>query len=145
MPTRYEDIWTAAKGCYKAQPAMADGGEVIIYAPHVTEISETHHEIYDIGYHCLDYFTKQPERFAHVPKGVVAHSTHVRGAGTYDPATGVETNRIRVTLATGISREVCEQVNLGYLDPATIDIEAWKADPEITVVENAGEILFRLR
>jgi hypothetical protein len=57
----------------------------------------------------------------------------------------VETNRIRVTLATGISREVCEQVNLGYLDPATIDIEAWKADPEITVVENAGEILFRLR
>lgn len=145
MPTRYDDIWTAAKGCYKAQPAMADGGEVIIYAPHVTEVSETHHEIYDIGYHCIDYFTKQPERFARVPKGVVAHSTHVRGAGTYDPATGVETNRIRVTLATGISREVCEQVNLGYLDPASIDIEAWKADPEITVVENAGEILFRLR
>ncbi|HSN44158.1 MAG TPA: lactate racemase domain-containing protein [Propionibacteriaceae bacterium] len=145
MPTRYDDIWTAAKGCYKAQPAMADGGEVIIYAPHVTEVSETHHEIYDIGYHCIDYFTKQPERFAHVPKGVVAHSTHVRGAGTYDPETGVETNRLRVTLATGISREVCEQVNLGYLDPASIDIEAWKADPEITVVENAGEILFRLR
>ena len=78
-------------------------------------------------------------------KGVLAHSTHVRGAGTYDPATGIETNRITVTLATGIPREVCEQVNLGYLDPASIDIEAWKADPEITVVENAGEVLHRLR
>jgi nickel-dependent lactate racemase len=145
MPTRYDDIWTAAKGCYKAQPAMADGGEVIIYAPHVTEVCETHPEIYDIGYHCIEYFTTQQERFAHVPKGVVAHSTHVRGAGTYDPATGVETNRIRVTLATGIPREICESVNLGYLDPASIDIDAWKADPDIMVVENAGEVLYRLR
>lgn len=145
MPTRYDDIWTAAKGCYKAQPAMADGGEVIIYAPHVTEVSETHHEIYDIGYHCIEYFTRQWDRFKDVPKGVLAHSTHVRGAGTYDPATGIETNRIRVTLATGISPEVCAQVNLGYLDPATIDVDAWKADPNTKVVENAGEILFRLR
>ena len=81
---------------------MADGGEVVIYAPHVTEVSETHHEIYEIGYHCIDYFTKQWDRFGHQPKGVLAHSTHVRGAGTYDPETGIENNRIRVTLATRI-------------------------------------------
>lgn len=145
MPTRYDDIWTAAKGCYKAQPAMADGGEVVIYAPHVTEVSETHHEIHDIGYHCIEYFTSQWDRFKDVPKGVLAHSTHVRGAGAYDPASGVETNRIRVTLATGISREVCESVNLGYLDPTSIDVEAWKAEPGTIVVENAGEVLYRLR
>ncbi|HSN11315.1 MAG TPA: lactate racemase domain-containing protein [Propionibacteriaceae bacterium] len=145
MPTRYDDIWTAAKGCYKAQPAMADGGEVVIYAPHVTEVSEVHHEIYDIGYHCIEYFTSQWEKFQDVPKGVLAHSTHVRGAGTYDPVSRVETNRIRVTLATGIPREVCEKVNLGYLDPASIDVEAWKAEPGTVVVENAGEVLFRLR
>lgn len=145
MPRRYDDIWTAAKGCYKAQPAMADGGEVVIYAPHVTEVSETHPEIYDIGYHCIEYFTSQWDRFKNVPKGVLAHSTHVRGAGTYDPATGVETNRIKVTLATGIPREVCESVNLGYLDPATIDVEAWRAEPGTIVVENAGEVLYRLR
>ncbi len=145
MPTRYDDIWTAAKGCYKAQPAMADGGEVVIYAPHVTEVSETHHEIYDIGYHCIEYFTKQWDKFKDVPKGVLAHSTHVRGAGTYDPETGIEKNRIKVTLATQIPPEVCAQVNLGYLDPDTIDVEAWKADPAITVVENAGEVLFRYR
>lgn len=145
MPTRYDDIWTAAKGCYKMQPAMADGGEVIIYAPHVTEVSEQHHEIYDIGYHCIEYFTKQWDKFADVPKGVLAHSTHVRGAGTFDPETGVESNRIKVTLATRIPREVCEKVNLGYLDPDSIDIEAWEADPNVYVQPNAGEVLYRYR
>ena len=145
MPTRYDDIWTAAKGCYKTQPAMADGGEVVIYAPHVTEISETHPEIYDIGYHCIEYFTKQREKFADVPKGVLAHSTHVRGAGTYDPETGVEHNRIKVTLATQIPPDVCERVNLGYLDPKKINLERWEADPDVTVQPNAGEILYRLK
>lgn len=145
MPKRYDDIWTAAKGCYKLQPAMADGGEVVIYAPHVTEVSEVHHEIHEVGYHCIEYFTKQWDRFSKFPKGVLAHSTHVRGAGTYDEVAGVEHNRIRVTLATRIPREVCESVNLGYLDPDTIDVEAWQQDPECFVVENAGEVLFRLR
>ena len=145
MPTRYDDIWTAAKGCYKVQPAMADGGEVIIYAPHVTEVSEQHPEIYDIGYHSIEYFTKQWDRFASVPKGVLAHSTHVRGAGTFDPTTGVETNRIKVTLCTQIPEEVCRAVNLGYLPLDAVDIEAWKADPGVFVQENAGEVLYRLR
>ena len=145
MPTRYDDIWTAAKGCYKTQPAMADGGEVVIYAPHVTEVSEVHREIEEVGYHCIEYFTKQWDKFSHYPKGVLAHSTHVRGAGTYDPATGVERNRIKVTLATRIPAEVCARVNLGYLDPDSIDLEQWEADPEVTVQPNAGEILYRLR
>lgn len=145
MPTRYDDIWTAAKGCYKMQPAMADGGEVIIYAPHVTEVSEQHPEIYDIGYHSIEYFTKQWDRFSSVPKGVLAHSTHVRGAGTYDPETGVERNRIRVTLCTQIPEEICRQVNLGYLPLDAVDVEEWKKDPGIFVQENAGEVLYRLR
>lgn len=145
MPTRYDDIWTAAKGCYKMQPAMADGGEVIIYAPHVTEVSEQHHEIYDIGYHSIPYFTQQWDRFSAVPKGVLAHSTHVRGAGWYDPETGVETNRIKVTLCTQIPEEVCKQVNLGYLPLDAVDIEEWKKDPGVYVQENAGEVLYRLR
>ena len=145
MPTRYDDIWTAAKGCYKMQPAMADGGEVVIYAPHVTEVSEQHPEIYDIGYHSIPYFTKQWDKFKDVPKGVLAHSTHVRGAGDYDPQTGVETNRIKVTLCTQIPEEVCRSVNLGYLPLDAVDVEAWKADPNVFVQENAGEVLYRLR
>jgi nickel-dependent lactate racemase len=42
MPTKYEDIWTAAKGFYKLEPIVADGGEVIIYAPHITQVSVMH-------------------------------------------------------------------------------------------------------
>ena len=145
MPRRYEDIWTAAKGFYKTEPAVADGGEVIVYAPHVTQVSETHDEIYEIGYHCRDYFTEQWETFKHIHWGVLAHSTHMRGMGSYDAQTGEEKLRIDVTLATVIPREVCESINVGYLDPDSIDIEAWRADPDVTVVDNAGEILFRLR
>jgi nickel-dependent lactate racemase len=144
IPTRYEDIWTAAKGFYKVEPVVADGGEVVLYAPHVTEISTTHREIEAVGYHCRDFFVKQWDRYRHVPWGALAHSTHLRGAGTYDPATG-ERCRVRVTLATGISRELTEKVNLDYLDPAEVDPAAWAKDPGTLVVPNAGEVLYRLR
>ena len=83
MPEMYDDLWTAAKGMYKLEPAVADGGEVVIYAPHITEVSYTHGALIDeIGYHCRDYFVGQWERFRHYPGGVLAHSTHVKGLGT---------------------------------------------------------------
>ncbi|MHB1317545.1 MAG: lactate racemase domain-containing protein [Anaerolineae bacterium] len=148
MPTLYDDLWTAAKGMYKMEPAVADGGEVVIYAPHITEVSYTHGRLLDeIGYHCRDYFLKQWERFKDYPGGVLAHSTHCKGLGTYDPATGIETPRITVTLATGIPRERCERINLGYLDPATVDIAAWqaRADDGVLVVPRAGEMLYKIR
>ena len=145
IPPMYGEIWTAAKGFYKVEPVVADGGEVILYAPHVTELSSSHPEIYDIGYHCRDYFVKQWDRFAEVPWGVLAHSTHLRGAGTYDAESGEERLRVKVTLATGISREVCRAANLGYLDPASVDQAACADDPDTLVVPRAGEMLFRLR
>jgi len=146
MPAMYDDLWVAAKGMYKVEPAVADGGEVVIYAPHVHEVSHTHGRLIDeVGYHCKDYFLKQWERFRDVPGGILAHSTHVKGLGTYDAATGKETPRIRVTLATGIPREHCERIALGYLDPATVDVEAWKKDPDTLVVPRAGEMLYRIR
>ena len=145
VPAMYDEIWTAAKGFYKVEPVVADGGEVILYAPHVKEISSTHREIHEIGYHCRDWFVKQWDRFSSVHWGVLAHSTHLRGAGTYDPATGEERLRVRVTLATAIPEEVCRAVNLGHLDPATVDPAAYAADPDTLVVPRAGEMLYRLR
>ena len=100
IPEKYDDMWTAAKGFYKVEPVVADGGEVIIYAPHITQISAMHPEINEIGYHCRDYFTAQWDRFSHLHWGVLAHSTHLRGAGTYDDVHG-ERLRVTVTLATG--------------------------------------------
>jgi nickel-dependent lactate racemase len=148
MPHMYDDIWTASKGMYKLEPAIEDGGEVIIYAPHIDEISYTHGRVLDeIGYHVRDYFVKQWDRFKHYPWGVIAHSTHLRGVGTYDAETGIETPRIKVALATQIPRERCERVNLGYLDPETIDIDEWKGreDEGILLVPKAGEMLYRLK
>ena len=148
MPEMYDDIWTAAKGMYKMEPAIADGGEVVIYAPHITEISYTHGDIIDeVGYHVRDYFVKQWDRFQEYPWGVLAHSTHLRGIGTYDAEAGIERPRIQVTLATGIPEERCRRVNLGYLDPAGIDIREWEGreDEGVLVVPKAGEMLYRLQ
>lgn len=146
IPEMYDDLWTAAKGMYKMEPAVADGGEVVIYAPHITEISYAHGQVIDrVGYHVRDYFVTQWDRFKDYPWGVLAHSTHLRGIGSYDPATGIEQPRIRVTLATGIPRERCERVNLGYLDPKTVDVNGWKGQPDTLVVPRAGEMLYRVR
>ena len=148
MPSMYADVWTAGKGMYKIEPAVADGGEVIIYAPHIREVSATHGRVIEeVGYHTRDYFTAQPERFAKYPGGVLAHSTHVKGLGTYDKATGIETPRVTVTLATGIPEATCRRINLGYRDPASIDIAAWQGreDEGILVVPRAGEMLYKVR
>jgi nickel-dependent lactate racemase len=143
---QYDDLWTAAKAMYKTEPAIADGGEVIIYAPHITEVSYTHGQIIDqIGYHVRDYFLQQWERFKDIPGGILAHSTHVKGSGTYDPVTGREVPRIQVTLATGIPEERCRRINLGYLDYHTIDPHEWenRTDEGLLLVPHAGEVLFR--
>jgi nickel-dependent lactate racemase len=148
MPDLYDDLWTAAKGMYKMEPAMADGGEVVIDSPRINEVSYTHGKLIDeIGYHCRDYFMRQWDRFKHYPGGVLAHSTHVKGLGQYDTATGIETPRIQVTVATGISEERCRRINLGYMDPTKMDLSEWQGreDEGILVVPWAGEILHRLK
>ena len=66
--------------------------------------------------------------------GVLAHSTHLRGAGTYDERTGEEHDRVTVTLATGIPEDRVRAVNLDYLDPAEVNPEAWAHDPDTLVV-----------
>jgi nickel-dependent lactate racemase len=145
-PTMYNDLWTAGKAMYKLEPVLAAGGELILYAPHVRDVSLTHGKIIrEIGYHCRDYFVQQWDRFKDYPWGILAHSAHVHGLGTY--VDGVEASRARVTLATGISSEVCRQINLGYRDAATIRLQDF-ADREnegVLLVPKAGEILHQLR
>jgi nickel-dependent lactate racemase len=143
LPERYDEIWTGAKGFYKVEPVVADGGQVVIYAPHITQFASTHPDLLKIGYHCRDYFIKQWDKFSGYHLADLAHSTHLRGAGSYDPVAG-ERLRVTVTLATGISEAIVRSVNLDYLDPAQVDLDAWAADPSALVVPDAGEQLFRL-
>ncbi|MHB9038750.1 MAG: lactate racemase domain-containing protein [Armatimonadota bacterium] len=145
-PKMYDDIWTAGKCMYKLEPVVADGGKLIIYAPHIDEISYTHGKILDeIGYHTRDYFIKQWDAFKHHPWGVVAHSTHVKGIGAF--ADGVEKPRVEVVLATRIPEERCRAANLGYMDPDSIRPADYqnRESEGILYVPKAGETLYRLK
>jgi nickel-dependent lactate racemase len=145
-PKMYSELWVGGKCMYKLEPVVEDGGELTIYAPHIRELSQVHGAlIRSIGYHCRDYFLKQWNDFRHYPWGVLAHSTHVRGIGTYEDR--VERCRIKVTLATGIARDVCAAINLGYRDPATINPNEYtgRENDGILIVPDSGEVLFHLR
>lgn len=145
-PPMYDELWTGAKAMYKLEPVVAVGGEVVIYAPHLDVVSRVHGKyIYEIGYHILPYFLSDWERFKHIPLGVLAHSTHVRGSGVM--AGGVEKPNVKVTLASRISAEDCARLNLGYLDPATVNVDEWKGREAegILYVPRAGEMLYRVK
>jgi nickel-dependent lactate racemase len=144
-PEMYDELWVAGKCMYKLEPVLAEGGELIIYAPHLTEVSVTHGKlIRRLGYHCRDYFLKQWDKFKGESWGVLAHSTHVYGGGTYE--NGVEKPRAKVILATGIPEAVCREINLGYRDPKTIRKEdfANREGEGVLLVPKAGENLYRL-
>jgi lactate racemase len=145
-PPMYDELWTGAKAMYKLEPAVAVGGEVVIYAPHLDVVSHVHGKyIYEVGYHILPYFLNDWERFKNIPLGVLAHSTHLRGSGVME--NGIEKPNVRVTLASKIPAEDCARLNLGYLDPAKVNVEEWKgrADEGVLFVPKAGEILYRLK
>jgi lactate racemase len=145
-PPMYDELWTGAKAMYKLEAAVALGGEVVIYAPHLDVVSHVHGKyIYEVGYHILPYFLNDWERFRNVPLGVLAHSTHLRGSGVMEG--GVEKPNVKVTLASKISAEDCARLNLGYLDPSKINLDDWKdrENEGILFVPKAGEILYRLK
>lgn len=145
-PSMYDELWTGAKAMYKLEAAVALGGEVVIYAPHLDVVSHVHGKyIYEVGYHILPYFLNDWERFKNIPLGVLAHSTHLRGSGVIE--NGIEKPNVKVTLASKISAEDCARLNLGYLDPSKINIDEWK-DKEnegVLYVPKAGEILYRFK
>lgn len=145
-PPMYDELWTGGKCMYKLEPVLADAGELIIYAPHIHEVSMTHGRIIrEIGYHCRDYFLAQWDWFKDRPWGVLAHSCHVYGLGTYRD--GIETPRARVTLATALPPDVCRQINLGYRDPAALRLDDFRnREAEgILLVPKAGEMLYHLK
>ncbi|MCI0393679.1 MAG: lactate racemase domain-containing protein [Chloroflexi bacterium] len=145
-PPMYDELWTAGKAMYKLEPALAEGGELIIYAPHLSVVSHVHGQyIYEIGYHVLPYFLNQWDKFKHIPLGVLAHSTHVRGGGRF--VDGIEYPRAQVTLATQLSPEDCAQLALGYLNPNEINVAGWqnREDEGILFVPKAGEMLYRVK
>lgn len=145
-PTKYDEIWTAGKVAYKAETIVEDGGDLIIYGPHIKEVSFTHGKyIEQVGYHVKDYFAKRMDMFRHIPECVLSHIVDVKGSGTLED--GEEKPRINVVLATAIPEEKCRQLNLGYLDPATVNLADWKdrEDEGVFYIYEGGEVLYKVR
>ena len=92
-----------------------------------------------------DYFLEDWKKFKHIPLGVIAHSTHVRGAGTM--IDGIEHPRIGVTLATGLPEKTVKDIALKYMNPNEINIADYenRQDEGILYIPKAGEILYKVR
>ena len=144
-PHMYDEMWVAGKVMYKLEPIVADGGTLIIYGPHINKISQTWgNYIKEIGYHVAEYFLVDIDSYQHIPRGVLAHSAVVKGAGTFNK--NIEKPRINVVLATGLSKQTCEEINLGYMNPLKLDVNSFKnrETEGILCVEHAGEVLHLL-
>lgn len=143
----YDEIWTAGKGSYKLQSpgVMAKGGEIIIYAPHINcfhSRPEMDFALKQIGYHCKDYVKKYLKSNPKFSKNIAAHVINVRGAGNLDVNSGKEEFDFKITLATGISKEVCESVGLGYRNPDSIRKEDFIGSGKLWI-ENGGKYLLK--
>jgi len=145
----YDEIWTAGKGSYKLQSpgVMASGGEIIIYAPHINcfhSRPEMNFALRQIGYHCKDYVKKYLKSNPDFSKNIAAHVINVRGAGSFDANSGKEKFDFKVTLATGISKDICESVGLGYRNPDSICKEDFIGSERLWI-ENGGKYLYKIK
>ncbi|MBU4349948.1 DUF2088 domain-containing protein [bacterium] len=145
----YDEIWTAGKGSYKLQSpgVMALGGEIIIYAPHINcfhSRPEMDFALRQIGYHCKDYVKKYLESNPEFSKNIAAHVINVRGAGSFDVNSGKEKFDFKVTLAAGISKDICESVGLGYRNPDSIRKEDFISSGRLWI-ENGGKYLYKIK
>lgn len=146
LSPKYPEIWTGGKASYKTQGIVAEGGTLLIYAPELHDVSASWGNFIEkVGYHSLPYIqARLPEYLdAHIPLGVLAHVTHVTGVGKYE--NGKETLRMKIVLASKLSKERCEAINLHYMDPASFKLEQYQNDPDTLIIPDAGEVLFRLK
>jgi nickel-dependent lactate racemase len=145
----YDEIWTAGKGSYKLQSpgVMTPGGEIIIYAPHIKcfhSRSKMDLALRQIGYHCKDYVKKYLELNPEFSKNIAAHVINVRGAGSFNVNSGKEEFDFKVILATGISKDICESVGLGYRNPDSIHQKDF-IGPGKLWIENGGKYLYKIK
>ncbi len=146
LDPHYDEMWVGGKAGYKLGAVVEDGGELIIYAPHLTKLSETHGALIEkYGYAPLevvrDMLGASPELRENLC--IAAHLAHVAYAGRADEQ-GRTVPRYRITMATGLDEETCRRVNLGFLDHRTLDLATLNADTDVLVVTDAGRDLYQV-
>jgi lactate racemase len=144
LDDHYDELWVGGKASYKLGGIIERGGELIIYAPHLSAISLTHGALIEkYGYAPLERVRDMVDGSDELRANlcVAAHLAHVSYAGDKG-ADGVITPRYRITLAANLPEVTCRRVNLGYLDMRTFDPRAYRDDPDTLTVDNAGRDLY---
>jgi hypothetical protein len=145
LDKHYTELWTGGKASYKLGGLIEDGGELLIYAPHLSEISKTHGAtITRFGYDPIEKIKELVTCSDDLRTNlcVAAHLAHVSYAGS---ANDPRKPKYKITMASGLSRSLCERVNLGFADHRNLDLSAISSDPNTLVVENAGRDLYLQR
>jgi hypothetical protein len=146
LDPHYDELWVGGKASYKLGAIIEEGGELIIYAPHLTKLSETHGALIEkYGYAPLESVRDMLGVSQELRENlcIAAHLAHVAYAGRID-AEGKVVPRYQITMATGLDEETCRRVNLGYLDYRTFNYESMRADPDTLVVTDAGRDLYQV-
>lgn len=146
LDPHYDELWVGGKASYKLGAIIEEGGELIIYAPHLTKLSETHGELIEkYGYAPLESVRDMLGVSQELRENlcIAAHLAHVAYAGRLDEQ-GRIVPRYQITMASGLDEETCRRVNLGYLDYRRLDYDAMRADPDTLVVADAGRDLYQV-
>lgn len=146
LDPHYDEMWVGGKASYKLGAIIEDGGELIVYAPHLTKISETHGALIEkYGYAPLEVVRDMLGASAELRENlcIAAHLVHVAYAGRTDEH-GRVVPRYQITMATGLDEETCRRVNLGYLDYRTLDLEALNSQADTLIVKDAGRDLYKV-
>jgi nickel-dependent lactate racemase len=144
LDEHYDELWVGGKASYKLGAIIEDGGELIIYAPKMNEISKTHGALIEkYGYAPLEQVREMVawSEELHANLAVAAHLAHVSYGSTRGPQ-GNLVPRFSITLASGVPEDVCRRVKLGYMDWHKFDRRDYDSDAETLIVENAGRDLY---
>jgi len=144
LDEHYDELWVGGKASYKLGGIIEEGGELIIYAPHLRSISETHGKLIEkYGYAPLDRVREMVALSTELQSNlaVAAHLAHVSYAGQRDDQ-GRVVPRYRITMASALDEETCRRVHLGFMDHRNFRREDYENDADTLIVEKAGRDLY---
>jgi len=145
LDEHYDELWVGGKASYKLGGIIEDGGELIIFAPHMRALSQTHGALIEkYGYAPLESVRDMLGVSQELRENlcIAAHLAHVAYAGRIDKD-GRVVPRYQITMASGIDEDTCKRVNLGFIDYRTFDYAPLESDPDTLVVKNAGRDLYK--
>src|SRR5947208_1131676 len=147
LDEHYDELWVGGKASYKLGGVIEEGGELIIYAPHLRSISETHGRLIEkYGYAPLDRVREMVALSTELQNNlaVAAHLAHVSYAGKLDEQ-GHVVPRYKITMASALDEETCRRVHLGFMDHRKFRREDYENDKDTLVVERAGRDLYLVK